>query len=182
MTVRARVDAITGSLGPDLEWDERERGLLELAARQADDLDRLEADIAERGITVEPTQPGGRRGSTGPRRPRPDSRPGRDPRLNCAGLGAWSQGRRSSVGGLIRRAGWAEGGGCSIRHAIPTSGWARTTGIPGASGRSSTPATRSDSGVGGFAASSPSAGSDGCREGRSRSSRFVPRGRTVADA
>ena len=53
MTVRARVDAITGSLGPDLEWDERERGLLELAARQADDLDRLEADIAERGITVD---------------------------------------------------------------------------------------------------------------------------------
>ena len=35
------------------EWDERELALLSLAAAQAADIDRLEADLASRGVRVE---------------------------------------------------------------------------------------------------------------------------------
>jgi hypothetical protein len=35
------------------EWDERDRALLDVAARQAADIDRLEADIAEQGVRVQ---------------------------------------------------------------------------------------------------------------------------------
>jgi hypothetical protein len=48
----ALVQAIRESLPASHEWDERERALLDLAARQAADIDRLEADIAERGARV----------------------------------------------------------------------------------------------------------------------------------
>jgi hypothetical protein len=41
------VTAIRDGLPRSHEWDERERALLDLAARQAADIDRLEADIAE---------------------------------------------------------------------------------------------------------------------------------------
>lgn len=50
---RTLVDAIRKSLPRTHEWDERETALLELAARQADDLDRLESDIAKQGARVE---------------------------------------------------------------------------------------------------------------------------------
>ena len=52
-TVRALVDAITEALPDTHVWDEREAALLQLAARQADDIDRLEADIADNGVRVE---------------------------------------------------------------------------------------------------------------------------------
>ena len=52
-TVRALVDAIEKSLPESHVWDEREVALLALAARQADDIDRLEGDIAENGVRVE---------------------------------------------------------------------------------------------------------------------------------
>ena len=46
----AMVKAIRDGLPPSHEWDPRERALLELALRQARDLDALEADIAEHGV------------------------------------------------------------------------------------------------------------------------------------
>src|SRR5215216_6208969 len=49
---RAFVDAIRESLPESHEWDERERALLDLAVRQADDIERLERDIEERGVRV----------------------------------------------------------------------------------------------------------------------------------
>lgn len=54
---KALTDSIRRELGEDFELDEREEAMLDLAARQADDVARLEADIAERGTTV--------KGSTG---------------------------------------------------------------------------------------------------------------------
>ncbi len=42
MSNRDLVDAIRDSLPPSLMWTEADRALLELAATQADDLDRLE--------------------------------------------------------------------------------------------------------------------------------------------
>jgi hypothetical protein len=47
------VVTIRDSLSPDTEWDEREAALLALAECQAADIDRLEADIAARGVRVE---------------------------------------------------------------------------------------------------------------------------------
>jgi hypothetical protein len=44
------VTAIRDGLPRSHEWDERERALLDLAARQAADIDRLEAAIAEWGV------------------------------------------------------------------------------------------------------------------------------------
>jgi hypothetical protein len=44
------VQAIRGCLPEDREWDEREAALLELASRQAADIDRLESDIADNGV------------------------------------------------------------------------------------------------------------------------------------
>jgi hypothetical protein len=46
------VDAIRAGLPDSHEWDEREAALLNLAYRQAADVDRLEEDIAERGVRV----------------------------------------------------------------------------------------------------------------------------------
>ncbi len=46
------VEAIRDSLPAKTEWDEREVVLLELAAKQATDTDRLEADIARHGVRV----------------------------------------------------------------------------------------------------------------------------------
>lgn len=51
-TTVALVEAIREGLPATHEWDERERALLDLAVRQAADIDRLEADIAERGVRV----------------------------------------------------------------------------------------------------------------------------------
>jgi hypothetical protein len=48
----ALVEAIREGLPASHEWDERERTLLDLAARQAADIDRLEADIEARGVRV----------------------------------------------------------------------------------------------------------------------------------
>lgn len=50
---RASVEAVRDSLPESHEWDERESALLELALGQADDIDQLENDIAERGVRVE---------------------------------------------------------------------------------------------------------------------------------
>jgi hypothetical protein len=50
--VVAGVEAIRGSLPASHEWDERELALLDLAARQAADIDRLEADIECSGVRV----------------------------------------------------------------------------------------------------------------------------------
>ena len=47
------VQAIRCSLPESHEWDERETALLDLAERQAADLDRLEADIAEHGVRLD---------------------------------------------------------------------------------------------------------------------------------
>jgi hypothetical protein len=47
------VQAIRRSLPESHEWDERETALLDLAERQAADLDRLEADIAEHGVRLD---------------------------------------------------------------------------------------------------------------------------------
>ena len=46
----AMVQAIRDGLPASHEWDEREAALLDLALRQARDLDLLEADIAENGV------------------------------------------------------------------------------------------------------------------------------------
>ena len=75
------VQAIRSSLPESYEWDEREFALLDLAERQAADLDRLEADIAEHGVPVGERSPQHRvlGGSTGPRRPRADFGRGRHP-------------------------------------------------------------------------------------------------------
>jgi hypothetical protein len=48
-----RVEAIRGSLPDTHEWDEREVALLDLAARQAADIDLLEADIAANGARLD---------------------------------------------------------------------------------------------------------------------------------
>jgi hypothetical protein len=48
----ALVEAIRAGLPASHEWDERELALLDLAARQAADIDRLEKDMAERGVRV----------------------------------------------------------------------------------------------------------------------------------
>lgn len=48
----AHVEAVRDSLPPAIEWDEREQALLALALAQAADIDRLEADIAKRGVRV----------------------------------------------------------------------------------------------------------------------------------
>jgi hypothetical protein len=47
------VGSIRKGLPPGVELDEREEAILDLAARQANDVAALEADIAERGIRVE---------------------------------------------------------------------------------------------------------------------------------
>lgn len=52
-TAVALVAAIRDGLPSSHEWDERDRALLDLAARQAADIDRLEADIAEHGVRVQ---------------------------------------------------------------------------------------------------------------------------------
>ena len=52
------VGSIVRGLPSGIELDEREQAVLDLAARQADDVARLEADIAKRGVTV----PGSRAG------------------------------------------------------------------------------------------------------------------------
>lgn len=44
------VQAIRGGLPPTHEWDPRESALLDLALRQARDLDLLEADVAVHGV------------------------------------------------------------------------------------------------------------------------------------
>ena len=44
--------AIRDGLPSAQEWDERESALLSLAEAQAADIDRLEADIAKRGVRV----------------------------------------------------------------------------------------------------------------------------------
>jgi hypothetical protein len=49
----ALVESILRGLPPGVELDEREHALLEVAAKQADDISSLEADIAERGVGVE---------------------------------------------------------------------------------------------------------------------------------
>jgi hypothetical protein len=49
----AMVDAIRSGLPPGVELDERETAILDLAARQAADIARAEADIADRGYLVE---------------------------------------------------------------------------------------------------------------------------------
>jgi hypothetical protein len=46
----AMVEEIRRSLPPGHEWTERELALLDLAARQAADIERLEADIADIGV------------------------------------------------------------------------------------------------------------------------------------
>ena len=48
----ALVKAISKALPPQADWDEREEALLALAAAQAADIDRLEADIVKRGVRV----------------------------------------------------------------------------------------------------------------------------------
>jgi septal ring factor EnvC (AmiA/AmiB activator) len=55
---RELVDSITEALPREVELDEREQALLQLAARQADDIARLEADISERGTTVSGSRAG----------------------------------------------------------------------------------------------------------------------------
>jgi hypothetical protein len=47
------VGSIRNGLPPGVELDEREEALLDLAARQANDVASLEADIAERGVRVQ---------------------------------------------------------------------------------------------------------------------------------
>jgi hypothetical protein len=47
------VRALRDSLPPSHEWTERDRAVLELAERQAADIDRLEQDIADRGVRVQ---------------------------------------------------------------------------------------------------------------------------------
>jgi hypothetical protein len=52
MSVKADVERLRASLPPDFEFDEREMALIDLAAAQAADIDRLEVDITERGVRV----------------------------------------------------------------------------------------------------------------------------------
>lgn len=47
------VEAVRDSLPASYEWDEREAALLSLALAQAENIDALEVDIAERGVRVE---------------------------------------------------------------------------------------------------------------------------------
>ena len=47
------IESIRDGLPATHEWDEREATLLALAAKQAENIDLLEADIAERGVRVE---------------------------------------------------------------------------------------------------------------------------------
>jgi hypothetical protein len=49
----AHVKAIRDSLPEHFVWDERKSALLLLAMRQAEDVERLEADIAQRGVRLE---------------------------------------------------------------------------------------------------------------------------------
>jgi hypothetical protein len=62
------ISAIRGGLPPGVELDEREQALLAAAARQADAIAALEADIAERGYVVggklNPAVPETRQGRT----------------------------------------------------------------------------------------------------------------------
>ena len=51
-SVSRLVDAIRSSLPATHEWDERESALLDLASRQAADIDQLEADVEQRGVRV----------------------------------------------------------------------------------------------------------------------------------
>jgi|SRR5215213_6888464 len=51
-TATELVEAIRDGLPDGHEWDEREAVLLELAARQAADVDRLEQDIATNGVRL----------------------------------------------------------------------------------------------------------------------------------
>jgi hypothetical protein len=46
------VKTIRAGLPESFEWDERESALLDLAERQAADIDLLEADIAEHGVRM----------------------------------------------------------------------------------------------------------------------------------
>ena len=52
-TVEDSVKAVREGLPDSHEWDERERAILELALRQARDIDALEVDIADRGVRVD---------------------------------------------------------------------------------------------------------------------------------
>ncbi len=47
------VKAIRDSLPPSHEWMERDLAVLDLAARQASDIDRLEKDIAKHGVRLQ---------------------------------------------------------------------------------------------------------------------------------
>ena len=50
------IEAIRNGLPPGVEFDEREETLLRLAARQARDVERAEADLEERGYLVRGSQ------------------------------------------------------------------------------------------------------------------------------
>ena len=50
------IEAIRNGLPPGVEFDEREETLLSLAARQAHDVERAEADLEERGLLVSGSQ------------------------------------------------------------------------------------------------------------------------------
>jgi hypothetical protein len=50
------IEAIRNGLPPGVEFDEREETLLNLAARQARDVERAEADLEERGYLVSGSQ------------------------------------------------------------------------------------------------------------------------------
>lgn len=52
MKTAALIQRITEALPKDHEWDEREEALLALAAAQAEDIDRLEDDVAANGVRV----------------------------------------------------------------------------------------------------------------------------------
>jgi hypothetical protein len=52
MTAVERVQAIRASLPASHEWTARDVALLDLAERQAADIDRLEADIEQNGVRV----------------------------------------------------------------------------------------------------------------------------------
>jgi hypothetical protein len=51
-TAATLVERVRAALPSSHEFDERDLTLLDLAERQAADIDRLEADIAERGVRV----------------------------------------------------------------------------------------------------------------------------------
>lgn len=50
------IEAIRDGLPPGVEFDEREETILSLAARQAHDVERAEADLDERGYLVPGSQ------------------------------------------------------------------------------------------------------------------------------